>query len=234
ESVDDPARGLNRHVRPLLRALGGLGISASFGGRDVVRARGRSIAHLGARHSRSSQNFGLEAIVAVTRDFAVPARFDLAAGDIAPRFGGAAPSSLAIVGDPGASSQRVRDAIVDAFSLVADRRTIDLEANTPEPRSFTGSAAPPFDAMIEVPIGLVGAACEGVHVRLGGDFMLSDDALDALHAALDVAPDDAIEATIDAHLGPASGAMLIGVRELSVFARLVRLARTKMRTAQAG
>jgi hypothetical protein len=224
--VADPNRVLNRHVRPLLHALATIGAQVSSGGRDIVLSRGAPVGWIGARHCRASSETGIEAIVAVSSDFSVPPALDLAQGSIAPRFLGKSPSTLAAVGGP-AEGARVVSAIVDAYRALAEG-SVTLREGHAAPPDRVDLVAPPFDAMVEEAIGLLGARVDAQRVLLGGDLMASHDALEALGRALHAlghdCEDAALFACIDAHLSPPSGAMLIGVRHLSSIAKVVRAA----------
>ena len=65
----DESKILNRHLRPLLRALG-----ARYFGRDWIDLAGRPVAHVGFAHERATGRTVVEAFVAVRTAFAVAAR----------------------------------------------------------------------------------------------------------------------------------------------------------------
>jgi hypothetical protein len=102
--------------------------------------------------------------------------------------------------------------------------------------------APPFEALLEVPIGLLGVSTANGRIALGGDWMVSLDALAALHDDLaeliragdadDSAVDAAVARALVQRLGPPSGALFFGVRGLEPVQRLVTIARAKMREAR--
>jgi len=226
--VDDPNRALNRHVRPLLHALQTLGAPATSGGRDIVLVRAEPIAWMGVRHSRQSSAIGVEAIVAIGSDFAIPSELDLAHGAIAPRFLGKTPTTLRDL-----DAARVLESIVQTYGALADQdvATLDSYASTPlDPRLDER----PFDAMVEEAIGLIGARIDEDRVTIGGDLMASYDALDelgrSLHRLGPECEDTALFSCIDQHLAPSSGAMLVGVRSLTSIAKVVRAAWTKTKT----
>jgi len=219
--VADPNRALNRHVRPLLRALDALGSQpTTFGGRDIVLMGAAPIAWVGLGHVRSTSTTTIEAIVALSRPFGLPAELDLAHGAIAPRFLGRTPSTLeAVLGQP-IDPDAVVGAIVAAYALQAED-SVATEPPASLPMTRVDADEPAFTAMVEEAIGLLGARRNAAGlVELGGDLFASADALASLGAALSQpSDDDAMRATIDATL---DGALLLGVRDVGAFARLAR------------
>jgi hypothetical protein len=223
--VPDPLRALNRHVRPLLRALEALGAPATWGGRDFILVHGAPVVSLGIAHLAGARAMRLEAYVAVERAFGLDPALDLATAAVAPRYLGRAPSSLREV--LGASAARAVESFSDrvaAAYAAASEAPIERCAGT----TISSDREPahallderPFTALVEQPIGLVGARWEPERERLaiGGDLGVSEDAHDALERALFVAGPGADEAQlaaiVDAHLGPRSGAMVFGVKSL--------------------
>ena len=240
--VADPARILNRHVRPLLRALQSQGVRAVYGGRDFIACRGVAIAWVGVRHEVATGRTGVEMVVALDRAFNVDATLDLSAGAIEPRFGGRAPGSIAALLGRSLTVDAILRAIVECYSAVADAnvstRALELPATDP-PLTVD---EPPFDALIEVPIGLLGVSISNARIALGGDWMVSHDAVAALERDLasllaefgndGVETDACVARALTDRLGPASGALVFGVRGLEPVQRLITLARTKMREAR--
>lgn len=230
DGVADPNRALNRHVRPVLRALSKLGnVAATYGGRDFVTMNGVPVAWLGVAHDGRSGAIGVELLVAVETPFAIDEPLDLAHGAIAPRWLGKTPGTLGAVLRRDVATAEVVGALVDTWTdgVGGDVAGFDaggLRALDPD------TEAPPFDALVEEAIGLIGACLEPGRVALGGELMASTDALEALGRRLDAlgpaATDDALGGAIDAALGPASGALLVGVRALPSIAKVVRAAWT--------
>lgn len=224
--VADPARALNRHVRPLLRALTSLGdIAATSGGRDLILARGVPIAWVGVGHERKTGRTTLEAVIDVSRTFALDPALDLAHGSIAPRFNGATPSTLAETHGRSIEPDVVVEAILRELAAVAggDADKIALPS-LPPTRVNPDEAA--FTAMIEEAIGLLGAVVERETVTIGGDLMASSDVLRELgDRAFRCADDDTLGTAIDEALGPESGALLLGVRALESIRKVVRAAK---------
>lgn len=221
--VADPGRALNRHVRPILRALTSLSdVTATSGGRDVILARGAPIARVFVHHHRATGVTGLEAVIHVSRASDLDPAVDLAHGAVE-----RTPSRTLneVVGrelDPAA----VVEAIIGELAALAAG-----EVGTFDPVMIPGRVdpeEPPFTAMIVESIGLIGAVVERDRVAIGGDLMASHDAVDALGRALHgVTDEQRIGALIDAHL---EGAMLLGVRSHESIRKVV-LAATKSANA---
>ncbi len=231
--IDDVARALNRHVRPLLRALSSFGSVASWTGRDVVFVRNLPIAWVGIRHVRATGAIGIEAIIATRASFELPPPLDLAFGAIAPRFRGRTPAPLEAVYGRTLDEATLASRIVEAY---AERAGSELQApivtvmpeRPPEGMLLPDLDQPPFVAMVEESIGLLGAVIHEDSVALGGDLMVSDDVLDPLGRTLFRLGADATPASlgqaINATLAPTAGALLVGVRRLDSFEKLIRAA----------
>ena len=235
----DVARVLNRHVRPLLAALSTLASApATYGGRDFVQIGGHPVAFIGATHDRATGAVGIEIVVAVSTPFGLDPSLDLAHGAIAPRWLGKTPSSLRATLHRDVEPSDVVAAIVAAWSALADEDVVAFES--PGLRALPPDAeAPAFTAMTEEAIGLLGARVEPGTVAIGGDLMTSRGVLDELGRAivsLGRAPSDLLELgrAIDVALGPASGAMLIGVRSLASIEKVVRAAIEAQKGERAG
>ncbi len=221
--VADPARALNRHVRPLLRALTSLSdITATSGGRDVILARGEPIARVFVHHHRGTGVTGLEAVIHVSRASDLDPAVDLAHGAVE-----RAPSrTLSEVLGREVETAAVVEAIVAELAALAGG---DVGSFAPAMLSSrVDSEEPAFTAMIVESIGLVGAVVERDRVAIGGDLMASHDAIEELGRALHGVTDaEEIGALIDRHLG---GAMLLGVKSLESIRKVV-LAATKSANA---
>lgn len=225
--VPDVARALNRHVRPILRALESLGAPATFGGRDFILVEGAPVAWIGVAHHAATGATRVEAYFALERPFALESALDLAHGGAAPRFRGRAPKALSDV-LPKADLHALAPALSEAFAAQAGAPHVALAGpsgplDEPPPPL---ADEPPFTAMVEESIGLLGARWEPERERLaiGGDLGASEDALDALERALFVAgraaSPEALGAVVDAHLGEASGALIFGVKSLRSIAKV--------------
>lgn len=219
--VSDPERAQNRHVRPLLRALDALGDKpTTFGGRDIVLMGAAPVAWVGIGHRVDSRQTVVEAVVAVSRPFALDEALDLAHGAIAPRFLGRTPSTLeAVLGKP-VDPEAVLGAIVAAYALSAED-SVATQDPVPLPMTRVDADEPPFTAMVEEAIGLLGARRDGGALTLGGDLFASADALTRAAAVLSDPPADDAEAL--RRLDEAfEGALLHGVRSRASFLRLAR------------
>jgi hypothetical protein len=225
----DEKRIVNRAVRPLLRALTRMGALAHFFGRDWVSVQHRPTAWVGFAHDSGTRRTVFEAFIAVRAPFHATER---------PSFLGKTPGTLEeIVGKP-IEPQRLVDAIVDAYvaswavapvALAADRqhagdlRPIVLPPPDRQHADDLRPAAPdrqpaddlPWAATVEEAIGTIGAGVDATGTfRVGGDLLVSRDALARLEAAAPHTPEDALGALVDETLA-APGVALDGVRSLT-------------------
>jgi hypothetical protein len=213
----DEAHLVNRYVRPLLRALTKCGALAHFFGRDWISVRHRPAAWVGFAHDRASGRAVIEAFVARETPFALEPRAS---------FLGKEPGTLAeIVGAP-VEETRLAEAIVAAYADAYGRTAIDRGQLPPGDASEEALLEePPWAATVEEAIGLLGAGSDARgHFRIGGDLLVSRDALAALEAALVGASDDDVSAAVDATLG-AQGVALDGVRSLTSVRDVILAAR---------
>jgi hypothetical protein len=129
---------------------------------------------------------------------------------------------------------RAATALNDAYSTAANGDVACFDAIV-APAPDGRLDAKPFDATIQEAIGDVGAAIENARVAIGGDLMVSNDAIDVLGDRLFAlgpdASDDALGAAIDEALGPRSGALFFGVRSLKSIASVVRDAWSRHRAS---
>src|SRR5207249_410468 len=119
------------------------------------------------------------------------------------------------------------DRIVDAYAQQAENDVEAGEAVDARPPD-AAVTLPPFDALVEEAMGLIGAAIEPNAVRIGGELMATAGALESLGRSLHALGPDVDEttlgATIDRVLGPTSNVLLFGVRSLKSIATVVRAA----------
>ncbi len=191
----DEKRIVNRHVRPLLRALTKTGHLAHYFGRDWVSVAGEPVAWVGFAHDATSRRTAFEALVAVGAPFAVRPRESLRGK----------PAAVVDV-DPA----RLAGAIVEAYAKDAEAAALSfLEGDDAAPADD-----PPWSATRDEAIGTLGAGVDARGAfRIGGDLLVSRDALRRLEAAV-VAPDADLARLTDAILaGP--GVALDGVRSLA-------------------
>jgi hypothetical protein len=198
----DERRIVNRYVRPLLRALARTGHLAHYFGRDWVSVAHDPVAWVGFAHDSISRRTLFEAFVAVREPFAPPGR---------PSLRGKEPKAL---GDADAGA--LADAIADAYGR--DTTTTPLEpADVPD--APVVGADPPWLAVREEAIGTLGAGPDaGGCFRVGGDLLVSRDALARLEAAAPTSSD--LGRLVNDTL-TAPGVALDGVRSLASVRDLV-------------
>lgn len=198
-----PASLVNRHVRPVLRALGG-----AFFGRDWIAGprelSRRPIAFAGFAHHAESGRAALEVIVPGADDWCEPSRAS---------HRGLAPAHLT---DP----VRFAEAIVRAFETTFGSA---LGAARDDP----ADAAPPADtapwgASLDEAMGPLRAGRDaGGELRFGGEIFASADRVDALGPAIDAAitaapadPSASVGALVDAAFTEGGG-VIVGVSDLA-------------------
>jgi hypothetical protein len=219
----DPSRIVNRYVRPLLRALTKLGVTARYFGRDWVSVSGRPAAWVGFAHVATSQRTLFEAFVSVTGPpFAQPGR---------PSFLGKAPGTLeSILGKP-LEAARFSDAIIEAYTSTYARAPADvmLPARADATAADDPGADPPWAATVTEAIGEVGAGPDRRGcMRVGGDLLVSRDALARLEErleALDASSGRAEIARLVEGTLAAPGVALDGVRSLDSITDVILRAR---------
>jgi hypothetical protein len=202
----DEKRIVNRSVRPLLRALTRVGATAHFFGRDWVSVHHRPAAWVGFAHDATTRRTLFEAFVAVRTPFH---------SGPSPSFLGKSPGTLEELVGKAMDSLRVVDAIVEAY--VAAWAVAPIERAVPGAPSGEREQANdrPWTATVEEAIGALGAGLDADGVfRVGGDLLVSRDALARLEARAPHVLDDALGALIDETLA-APGVALDGVRSLA-------------------
>ena len=208
----DEGRIVNRSVRPLLRGLTKAGSLAHFFGRDWVSVGHRPVGWVGFAHDSGSRRTVLEAFVAVQTPFALDQR---------PSFLGKAHGTLDAVAGRAVSAQRIADAIVESYVAASSGEVAELSgpagAHSPdlgETRRDDPLIDPPWTAIRAEAIGPVGAGRDARgNFRVGGDLLVSRDALARLETRIDDAADAQIGALVDETLG-APGVALDGIRSL--------------------
>ena len=228
---DVPASKIvNRFVRPALGALGALGVSAGYFGRDFISVSTRPVAHASFDAGRDGSAL-VEVHVGLTRPVAFASEPPWASlAELFPdRF--AAPPPL----------EKILEALRRGFS---ERLGADLG----EPQPALDAAEPAWPAvdedlpprasrLHEVPIGWVEARVEldqlaarrlGLpaempvigRARLLGDFEADAPSIQGLERALAGCPAsyDEIGRRIDEHLGPRSGGTIVGLKTLKPLA----------------
>ena len=197
-----PERLVNRYVRPLLRAITKVGVLAHYFDRDWVSGQKRPVAAVAFAHDATSGRAFVEAIVAVSTPFAVRPRASTM---------GKEPATLAELGakvEPRVLAQAIMASYEEAYGASPG------ELSTAPVVAAPVVDEPPWTATSNEAIGLVGAGRDAQgRLRLGGELMVSRDALARLETALETPPDD-LGALLDATLG-APGVALFGVRSLT-------------------
>jgi hypothetical protein len=224
----DEKRIVNRAVRPLLRALRKSGNLAHFFGRDWISVAHRPVAWVGFAHDAASRRTVFEAFVGVRTPFALGPRAS---------FLGKPVATIETLRDRALGSlesyaQRFSDAIVEAYVAQAggearELAPVDLAVDTSSARGARDDprADPPWAATCEEAIGVVGAGPDARGVlRVGGDLLVSRDALARLEVRLRDAPAADVPRIVDETLA-APGVALDGVKSLASIADVVARAR---------
>jgi lipoate-protein ligase A len=227
----------NRYVRPLLAALSrllpGERARAHFFGRDWVTVAHRPASWIGWAHQASTGRSIVEAFVALSHPFALPAQLDGYPARAADAYLGKAPSTVAEAAGRSFDVNEVMEAIGDAYERAYPGRIERRTAGDEELRVAAGDVRPPFDALEEAAIGFVGAGAAQGRLELGGDFFASLDLLPELERAFaGLAPEAA--AAWDAALGATlegGGFALEGLRDRTALCRVARAAWIASRSA---
>jgi len=192
----DEKRVVNRHVRPLLRALTRTGHLAHYFGRDWVSVGGRPVAWVGFAHDAGTRRTVFEAVVAIGAPYVVRPRESVRGKE------------AAVVE---VEAGRLALAIVEAYTR--DTEVVELGA----PGAVADEAPaddPPWAATREEVIGTIGAGPDAHGVfRVGGDVLVSRDALARLERAATGEGVD-LGRLVDETLA-APGVALDGVRSLT-------------------
>ncbi|HEY8087213.1 MAG TPA: hypothetical protein VIF09_05200 [Polyangiaceae bacterium] len=210
----DERQIVNRYVRPLLRALSRHGHLAHYFGRDWISVAHRPAGWVGFAHDAGTRRTLFEAFVAVSVPFALEQRDGF-------------------LGKPHATLEELRRAPVDATALalaIADtyaadaaRRDLAWPAGTTD--ASRARPEPPWAATVEEAIGTLGAGPDAAGTfRVGGDLLVSRDALGRLEARAAAASRDDLPRIIDETLA-AGGVALDGVKSLGSVLDVVRRAR---------
>ncbi len=208
----DEKRIVNRAVRPLLRALtraAASGGQASFFGRDWVSVAHRPAAWVGFAHDASTRRTAFEAFVAVRTPFALTARAS---------FAGKAPATLEEIAGHPLDAAALAEAIVAAYVSHSGGEAVDApvpaaDASSSDEPDLRGD--PPWAATCDEAIGVVAAGRDARGVlRVGGDLLVSRDALARLEGLAAAAAEEDLARVVDETLtGP--GVALDGVRSLA-------------------
>jgi hypothetical protein len=212
-----PEQIVNRYVRPVLRALGSLGVPARYFGREWISVAHRPAALATFAHEAQSGRSVLEVVVGVHVPFATHARAS---------YLGKAPAALAQLGldDP----VRLAQALPGAFAHAYDLEVRALGEAAPHALETDAAlrAEPAWQVTEEEPIGIVAAGRDARGaMRLGGELIMSADALAELEERVAVRPPDAAAvARAVAEVLGRPGVALFGVRSLDGVARVLERA----------
>lgn len=201
----EPGRLLNRHVRPVLRALTKVGALAHYFDRDWISVAKRPVGMIALSHDATSRRALVEIVIAATTPFAVRAR---------PSYLGKPAATLSELGLD-VDLARLGDAIAQAHADAYGGPLVELEPGD-EGETFEAEGPrgePSWTATCDEAIGVVGAGRDRTgRMRLGGELMVSRDAIAALEEQLVTALEPAaIGRAVDATLA-APGVALIGVK----------------------
>ena len=205
----DAAHIVNRHVRPLLRALTKSGALAHYFGRDWVSVGHRPVGQVGFAHDSRTRRTAFEAFVALGFDFAPPGRSS---------FLGKEPTTLEEAAGRTIDRPALRARIVEAYATAAGRDTDRREFEEIGDEGDAVAEEPPWRVTAEEAIGTVGAGPDATGtLRLGGDLMASRDVIERVATCVAALPPgagaDEVGAIVDREL-TAPGAALEGVRDL--------------------
>lgn len=212
----DAPRLVNRHVRPLLRALTRLGARAHFFGRDWVSAAHRPVAWAGFAHHAASGACLFEAFVGLSLPFSLPSALDGYPARAADPFLGKAPCSLADVLPAPLDPEHVARAISGAHDEAYAAPLARASWSPRDVRPVAHDARPPWAALREEVIGFIGASGEP-SPELGGDLLASEDLVEAINANLAALPPRPTRPAIEAAIAEASGrtgGIIEGVRSM--------------------
>ncbi|HLK36421.1 MAG TPA: hypothetical protein VKU41_06680 [Polyangiaceae bacterium] len=216
----DARKIVNRSVRPLLRALTKSGTLAHFFGRDWVSVAHRPAAWVGFAHDATSGRTLFEAFVAVRAPFATAERASLL---------GKAPGTLEEIAGRPVDPMRVAAAVLEAYGAKGEARPMPTPAGPAPLAEEDLRADPPWLATADEAIGTIGAGPDARGaLRIGGDLLVSRDALARLESRLQGVPDEDVGEIVDETLA-APGVALDGVRSLTTVRDVTLRARAAMR-----
>jgi hypothetical protein len=202
----DEKRIVNRSVRPLLRALTKTGSLAHFFGRDWVSVAHRPAAWVGFAHDSATRRTVFEAFVAVRTPFASAQRAS---------FLGKPHGTLESIAGRAVDPARLARAIIDAYLAKHGAEAVEVASPKLAEQTEDPRIDPPWVATREEAIGMIGAGADSAGVfRIGGDLLVSRDALARLESRVVGAPDEDVGRIVDETLA-APGVALDGVRSLT-------------------
>jgi hypothetical protein len=206
----EPAKIVNRYVRPLLRELTKLGSPARYFGRDWVSIAHRPTALVGFAHDAKSGRAAFEAFVPVRTPIALSARSS---------FTGKAPATLEEILEKPVDIDALARSLEAAYAAAYAREIVRLGDVLLAETGDDPRVDPPWAATKNEAIGIV-AAGRDAHgrLRVGGELLASRDAIVALETRVnDLRPDasaDGIAIAVTETLA-APGVAVEGVRALT-------------------
>ncbi len=212
----DAKRIVNRAVRPLLRALTKTAALAHYFGRDWVSVERRPAAWVGFAHDAATQRTLFEAFVAVRTPFATLERSS---------FRGKGPATLEELAGRPLDPAAIAAAIADAYVEKHGAEEIAIERAADPAASPVSATDPPWTATVDEAIGILGAGPDAAGVfRIGGDLLVSRDALAHLESRVATASDADVARIIDETLADPRVALegiasLESIRDVVVRAR---------------
>jgi hypothetical protein len=213
----DARRVVNRAVRPLLKALTKTVRLAHYFGRDWVSVDHRPAAWVGFAHDSASGRTLFEAYVAVSTPYVWRE---------GPSLLGKTPATLEEIAARSIDTAAVADAIVRAYEAKAGTEGLLVDA-AGAPLADVEAPGPPWSATVGEAIGTLGAGPDARGVfRVGGDLLVSRDALARLEHRLVDAPDEDVGLIVDETLA-APGVALDGVASLTSIRDVILAARRR-------
>jgi len=213
----DEKRIVNRSVRPLLRALTkvlGQKGAAYYFGRDWVSVGKRPAAWVGFAHDSTTRRTFFEAFIAVRLPFARTQR---------PSFLGRPHGTLESIVERAVEPADIATAVADAYAAGAD--PVAIAAPSVPVASEDVRLDPPWAATFEEVIGTLGAGPDRRgRFRVGGDLLVSRDALARLETFVGDASDDDLGRLVNETLA-APGVALDGVKSLESVREVIARAR---------
>jgi hypothetical protein len=216
-------RVVNRAVRPLLRALTKTGALAHYFGRDWVSVAHRPVAWVGFAHDSGTGRTLFDAFVAVRAPFAA------GAGEARASFAGKLPATLEELAGRTVDPVALAEAIADAY--LAKHGADEVEgAPFMDTAAAVSAVDPPWSATVNEAIGIVGAGPDADgRFRVGGDLLVSRDALADLEDRVVGASDAEVGAIVDGVLA-APGVAVDGIASLRSVRDAILGARALVRT----
>jgi lipoate-protein ligase A len=221
---------LNRYVRGLLAGLRASGArAAAWLGRDFVSSDSRRVAVV-SQEGTAAGGTALEALVAVSRDLALPEGLGGYPPHGDPRAAGPPPATLSALAGRPVGAPEVAEALVRGFAAAAGLEPAPWDGPLPEGPILPGEepeSGLSASGLAEISIGFAEALVRRgpgrmAQARLRGDFIAPAFAVESLEGSLEGCPVDFAEVgrRVDAAFrGP--GAFLHGVRDLRVLAEAV-------------